>query len=136
MSEHGKGQSERERETLADPVLSLEPTQAEFQEPEIMTPDGYSTDCTTQGLPVFCFVLFLVNTYVVLILHVNLKKKTQLFYQQKWTYLGIAENLNSYRGKGKSERAVKKSIGVESPVGVQSVVAFHWLGCHSLSLAQ
>lgn len=39
-----------------------------------------------------------------------------------------------YRGTGKSERTVKnnKSIGVESPVGVQSVVAFHWLGCHSL----
>lgn len=39
-----------------------------------------------------------------------------------------------YRGEGKLGGAVimKESIGEN---GVQSVVAFHWLGCHSLSLA-
>lgn len=35
------------------------------------------------------------KAYFMAYLCVNLKNKSPLFYQQKWVYLGIAENCNS-----------------------------------------
>lgn len=85
---------------------------------------------------------------------VNRKYKTSLFYQQKWVYLGIAENCTlgqascgktmGKSGKESGSFFVEEGVSWDccykqkahwNKVGAGIMLAFHWLSCYCLLLA-